>query len=52
MRLELQTYLEQKTDPAVWVNPDTVKAGSAGARLYYNRLTNTYVFDYPVVCCP
>ncbi len=52
MRLELQTYLEQRTDPAVWVNPDTEKAGSGGARLYYNRLTNTYVFDYPSFSAP
>ncbi len=52
MREELKTYIEQRTDPSVWVNPDTVKAEPEGARLYYNRLTNTYVFDYPGFATP
>ncbi len=52
MRGELQIYLEQQTDPSVWINPDTAKNESGRPQLYYDRLTSSYVFDYPSVVSP
>lgn len=46
MRRELETFLEQKTDPSIWINPDTQKDQSEKPAFYYNRLTSSYIFDY------
>ncbi len=46
MRRELETFLEQKTAPSIWTNPDIQKDQSEKPALYYNRLTSSYIFDY------
>ena len=46
MRRELETYLEQRTDPSVWINPDAIKNRTDNPALFYNRTANQYIFDY------
>ncbi len=46
MRRELETYLEQVLDLSTWINPDTKNDGSKKPTLFYNRLKNSYIFDY------
>lgn len=46
MRRELETYLEQRTDPSVWINPDAIKGRTDNPALFYNRTANQYIFDY------
>jgi penicillin-binding protein 1A len=46
MGRELETFLEQKADPSIWINPDIQKDQSKKPALYYSRLTSSYIFDY------
>jgi penicillin-binding protein 1A len=46
MRRNLETYLEQVLDPSLWINPDSKNDDLKKPALFYNRLTNSYIFDY------
>ena len=47
LRYELDSYLTQKIDPTVWINPDTIKDEQERPELYFDRLSHHYFFDFP-----